>query len=82
MQKPTGRLIYKIVAKVAPLSGKALGSVIRFAHPNMAGKAFGAEVPSFRKPYFVAEFVRTSPRDDERAFAEMRRQGFAEFSKA
>lgn len=82
MQKPIGRLIYKVVAKVAPVSGKALGAVLKFAHPNMAGKAFGEEIPSFRKPYFVVEFAYTGERDAERAFAEMRRQGFAEFSEA
>lgn len=39
----------------SPYMGAARGVRLVAAIPNMAGKAFGDVVPSFRAPYFIAE---------------------------
>lgn len=38
-----------------PISEETIAFRIEAAIPNRAGKAFGKNVPSFRKPYFIAE---------------------------
>lgn len=38
-----------------PISESVIGFRIEAAIPNKAGKAFGKEVPSFKKPYFIAQ---------------------------
>jgi hypothetical protein len=45
----------KITATKRPISGDVIGYRIVAAIPNMAGRNYGKEVPSFRKPYFVCE---------------------------
>jgi hypothetical protein len=70
------RAIAQVTERVRPVSGEVYGSYIRFAVPNMAGKAFGKEVPSFRKPYLLFEQACTSESDIRRAKEELNRRGY------
>lgn len=38
-----------------PISEEVIGFRLQAAIPNMAGKAFGKEVPMFRSPYLISE---------------------------
>lgn len=38
-----------------PISEETIGFRLQAAVPNVAGRAFGKEIPSFRAPYFIAE---------------------------
>lgn len=49
------KAIVKVKEVKRPYSGAAIGVRLVAAIPNMAGKAFGEAVPSFNKPYFIAE---------------------------
>jgi hypothetical protein len=73
---PKNRAVAQVVERKAPTGGGVYGTYIRFAVANMAGKAFGKEVPSFRKPYFLFEQICLSERDKERAMAELDRRGY------
>lgn len=62
------RVIMQIVNQTAPLSGEIRGVRIQFAHPNMAGRVPFTKKPgpSFRKPYFIAEYYGEGDADNPR----------------
>lgn len=47
--------IMKLKEVKHPISEETIGFRIQAAVPNKAGKAFGKAVPSFRRPFFIAE---------------------------
>lgn len=67
-----------------PYSQAALGVRLVAAIPNMAGKMFGEVVPSFRKPYFIAESGDTNVVTEgmrERFLAQLKWLGFDEIEE-
>lgn len=49
------KAILKVKTITHPISEEIIGYRIQAAVPNKAGKAFGKEVPSFKKPFFILE---------------------------
>lgn len=78
----SNRVIIRAREVKKPISQETIGFRLEAAIPNMAGKAFGHEVPSFKRPYFVAESsdMNYVTDNDIRRFCEtLKFQGYKQF---